>query len=69
VEPDPRAAGTTNALGWLAAVASVIFAAAAVAAWAVGAWPATPLTLAIAAAVVLVGPLLALVPAHVDSQR
>jgi hypothetical protein len=54
-----RAAGTAWALSFLSTLASVIFAVGAIAAWVVGLWPATPLTLALAAAVVLAGPLAA----------
>jgi hypothetical protein len=49
---------TSRALSLLAALASPLFLAAAVAGWVYGVWPATPLTFAIAAAVVAGGPVL-----------
>jgi|1186.fasta_scaffold715563_2 hypothetical protein len=48
---------TSRALALLAAVAGVVFLAAAVAGWLTGVWPATPSTLGTAAALVLFGPL------------
>jgi hypothetical protein len=52
-----RAAGTAWALSFLATLASVVFAMGSIAGWILGAWPASPLTLAVAAVVVLGGPL------------
>jgi len=49
---------TSRALSLLAAFASPLFLAAAVAGWLFGVWPATPLTFAVAAAVVAGGPVL-----------
>jgi len=54
-----RASGTAWALSFLTTLASVVFAMAAIGGWMVALWPATPLTLLIAATVVLGGPLLA----------
>jgi hypothetical protein len=51
----------TRALSLLAALSSPVFAAAAVAGWLFEVWPATPLTLFIAAFVVLAGPALGIV--------
>ena len=49
---------TSRALSLLAALASPLFLAAAVAGWLYGVWPATPLTFTLAAAVVAGGPIL-----------
>ena len=49
---------TSRALSLLAALASPLFLAAAVAGWLYGVWPATPLTFAVAALVVAGGPVL-----------
>jgi hypothetical protein len=49
---------TSRALALLAAFASPLFMAAAIAGWLSGTWPATPLTLALAAFAVIGGPLL-----------
>src|SRR4051812_12862232 len=49
---------TARALSLLAAFASPLFLAAAVAGWLYGLWPATPITLGIAALAVVTGPLL-----------
>jgi hypothetical protein len=49
---------TSRALALLAAFASPLFMAAAIAGWLSGSWPATPLTLALAAFAVIGGPLL-----------
>src|SRR3954454_4844627 len=49
---------TARALSLLAAFASPLFLAAAVAGWLYGIWPATPMTLGIAAFAVVSGPLL-----------
>jgi hypothetical protein len=54
-----RAAGTAWALSFLTTLASVVFAMGCIAGWMLGVWPATPLTLGLAAAVVVGGPLLA----------
>ena len=49
---------TSRALSLLAALASPLFLAAAVAGWLYGVWPATPLTFTVAALVVAGGPIL-----------
>ncbi|MDA0181659.1 hypothetical protein OJ997_15240 [Solirubrobacter phytolaccae] len=49
---------TSRALSLLAAFASPLFLAAAVAGWLYGVWPATPLTFTVAAVVVAGGPIL-----------
>jgi len=49
---------TARALSLLAAFASPLFLCAAIAGWLYGAWPATPMTLGIAAFAVVSGPLL-----------
>jgi hypothetical protein len=54
-----RAVGAAWALTLLTTLASVAFAVAAIAGWVLGMWPATPVTLAIAAVVVVGGPLAA----------
>jgi hypothetical protein len=54
-----RAAGTAWALSFLTTLASVVFAMGCIAGWVLGLWPATPLTLGVAAAAVVGGPLLA----------
>jgi hypothetical protein len=62
VAPVPRHArssGTAWALSLLTTLASVVFAVGAIAGWILGLWPATPLTLFVAAAVVVGGPLAA----------
>jgi hypothetical protein len=51
----------TRALSLLAAFSSPVFAAAAIAGWLFEVWPATPLTLFVAAFVVLSGPMLGIV--------
>jgi hypothetical protein len=51
----------TRALSILAALSSPVFAAAAIAGWLYEVWPATPVTLFIAAFVVLGGPMLGIV--------
>jgi hypothetical protein len=56
-----RASGTAWALSFLTTLASVFFAMASIAGWVIGLWPATPLTLAVAAVVVVGGPVVALV--------
>jgi hypothetical protein len=53
--------GPSRALAVLAALASPVFLAATVAAWLCGLWPATPLTLGIAALLVVGGPVLGIV--------
>jgi hypothetical protein len=58
---------TSRALALLAAFASPLFMAAAIAGWLTGTWPATPLTLAVAAVAVIGGPVLGI--AHVASAR
>jgi hypothetical protein len=55
-----RASGTAWALSFLTTLASVVFAMAAISGWVLGAWPANPLTLLVAAVVVVGGPGLAL---------
>jgi putative intracellular protease/amidase len=52
---------TSRALALLAAFASPLFMAAAIAGWLSGAWPATPLTLFVSAFAVIGGPVLGLV--------
>jgi hypothetical protein len=54
-----RATGAAWALAFLATFSSVVFAIAAIAGWIVGIIPATPLTLAVAATIVVAGPLTA----------
>jgi hypothetical protein len=54
-----RASGTAWALSFLTTLASVVFAMAAIAGWVLNLWPASPLTLLVAAVVVLGGPMLA----------
>lgn len=56
-----RASGAAWALSFLTTLASVLFAMAAIAGWVLNLWPANPLTLLIAAFVVLTGPSLTLV--------
>jgi hypothetical protein len=56
-----RASGTAWALSFLTTLASVVFAMAAIGGWVLGAWPANPLTLLVAAVVVVGGPGIALV--------
>jgi hypothetical protein len=51
---------TSRSLAYLAAFASPVFMAAAIAGWLTGIWPATPLTFAVSAAAVVGGPLLAI---------
>jgi hypothetical protein len=63
---DP-ASVTSRALALLAAFASPVFMVAAVAGWLYEAWPANPVTLAVAAFVVIGGPLLGIV--HVATAR
>jgi hypothetical protein len=58
---------TSRALALLAAFASPLFMAAAIAGWLTGTWPATPLTLAVAAVAVIGGPVLGIV--HVATAR
>jgi hypothetical protein len=58
---------TSRALSLLAAFASPIFIAAAIGGWLYGLWPANPLTFAVAAFVVIGGPLLGIV--HVATAR
>jgi hypothetical protein len=58
---------TSRALALLAAFASPVFMVAAVAGWLYELWPATPVTLAIAAFLVVGGPVLGLV--HVATAR
>jgi hypothetical protein len=53
----------------LAALASPLFLAAAVAAWAYGVWPATPVTFGIAALVVMSGPLLGIYQVSADKRE
>jgi hypothetical protein len=53
---------TSRALALLAAFASPLFMAAAIAGWLTQVWPATPLTLFLASAAVIGGPVLALFP-------
>jgi hypothetical protein len=53
--------GPSRALAVLAALASPTFLAASVAAWLAGLWPANPLTLGIAALLVVGGPVLGIV--------
>jgi hypothetical protein len=60
---------TSRSLAYLAAFASPVFMAAAIAGWLTGIWPATPLTFAVSAAAVVGGPLLAILhvlTAHED---
>jgi hypothetical protein len=57
----------SRALALVAAFASPLFMAAAIAGWLSGTWPATPLTLAISAVAVIGGPVLGIV--HVASAR
>jgi hypothetical protein len=52
---------TSRALSVLAAFASPVFMIAAIAGWLYGVWPATPLTLGVAAFLVVGGPLLGIV--------
>jgi hypothetical protein len=59
-----RAAGTAWALTFLTTLSSVVFAMGAIAGWVIGLWPATPLTLLAASAVVLGGPLVSIVLAR-----
>jgi hypothetical protein len=54
-----RALATAWALSFLTTLASVVFAMAAIAGWVFGVWPATLLTLGVAAAIVVGGPLAA----------
>ncbi len=58
---------TTRALAVLAAFASPLFMAAAIAGWLSETWPATPLTLSIASLAVIGGPLLGII--HVTTAR
>jgi hypothetical protein len=51
---------TSRSLAYLAAFASPVFMAAAIAGWLSGVWPATPLTFAVSAGAVIGGPLLAI---------
>jgi hypothetical protein len=51
---------TSRSLAYVAAFASPVFMAAAIAGWLTGVWPATSLTLALSAAAVVGGPLLAI---------
>jgi hypothetical protein len=51
---------TSRSLAYVAAFASPVFMAAAIAGWLTGVWPATSLTFALAAAAVVGGPLLAI---------
>jgi hypothetical protein len=51
---------TSRALAYLAAFASPVFMAGAIAGWLTGVWPATPVTFAVSAAAVVGGPLLAI---------
>jgi hypothetical protein len=60
---------TSRSLAYLAAFASPVFMAAAIAGWLSGVWPATPLTFAVSAGAVVGGPLLAILhvlTAHED---
>jgi hypothetical protein len=52
------------ALTFLTTLASVVFAAGAIAGWVLALWPATPLTLLVASVVVLSGPLISVVAAR-----
>src|SRR4051794_21273397 len=52
---------TSRALALLAGIASPVFMVAAVAGWLTGLWPANPLTLGVAAVLVVMGPLLGIV--------
>jgi hypothetical protein len=52
---------TSRAFALLAAFASPLFMAAAIAGWLSGSWPATPITLALAALTVIGGPVLGIV--------
>jgi hypothetical protein len=54
-----RAVGAAWVLTLLTTLSSVAFAVAAIAGWVLGMWPATPVTLGVAAAVVVGGPLVA----------
>jgi hypothetical protein len=58
---------SSRALALLAAFASPLFMAAAIAGWLSGTWPATPLTLAVSALAVIGGPALGLL--HVATAR
>jgi hypothetical protein len=58
-ERDRRAEGAAWALTLLVTLSSLAFAGAAVVGWTLDLWPATPLTLAVAAVLVTGGPLLA----------
>ena len=60
---------TSRALSLLAAFASPLFLAAAVAAWVYGVWPATPATFTIAAIVVAAGPLLGIWHVAADGRQ
>jgi hypothetical protein len=61
---------TSRALALLAAFASPLFMAAAIAGWLTGTWPATPLTLFISAFAVIGGPVIGLVHvATADEER
>jgi hypothetical protein len=53
-----RAVGAAWALAVLSTLSAIVFAAAAVAGWAMHLWPATPVTLGIAAGIVVGGPLI-----------
>jgi hypothetical protein len=53
-----RAVGAAWALAVLSALSAIVFAAAAVAGWALHLWPATPVTLGVAAGFVVGGPLI-----------
>jgi hypothetical protein len=58
---------TSRALALLAAFASPVFMAAAIAGWLTGTWPATSITLAVSAVAVIGGPVLGIV--HVATAR
>jgi hypothetical protein len=58
---------TSRALALLAAFASPLFMAAAIAGWLSGTWPATPLTFALSAFAVIGGPLLGIL--HIATSR
>src|SRR6059058_610003 len=64
-----RAPATARALALLAALTSPVFMAGAVVAWVLELWPATPVTLAVAAVAVLGGPLLGLTHARGVRER
>jgi hypothetical protein len=59
-----RAVGAAWALSVLSTLSAIVFAAAAVAGWALHLWPATPATLAAAAGIVAGGPLISALLLH-----